>query len=64
MAEKETVLKLVRVNYTCDKCNQGLMQTTGLVLTSVPPQYPHVCNQCGYEMTFKVAYPYRKEVEE
>lgn len=35
----------------------GSMISTGIMLTSYPAKYPHVCNICGVEVTFNRKYP-------
>ena len=49
------------VNHTllCPECNSQ-MKATGTVLTSFPPQYPHKCTKCGYEIRYGIheKYPY------
>jgi len=43
----------------CPECDTGyLQQTSGGVLTSDPPQYPHKCTECGYHMHIRAkTYP-------
>ena len=38
----------------------GEFKSTGIVLTSNPPQYPHACNSCGKQITKWECYPYIK----
>jgi len=45
-----------RVDMQCAKCD-GMMRSTGICLTSMPPIYPHKCNKCGYEESFGICYP-------
>jgi predicted RNA-binding Zn-ribbon protein involved in translation (DUF1610 family) len=40
----------------CDKCG-GEMITTGIALTSNPPQYPYECPKCGHVETHTQRYP-------
>ncbi len=42
--EKKSLVKTYQIRLFCD-CG-GEMLPTGMCLTSYPPQYPHVCNQC------------------
>lgn len=59
MPEINNKMRVVKVEYRCDECEEGNMQSTGLCLTSNPPQYPHVCDNCGHSQTFrKRKYPY------
>lgn len=39
-------VKAVKKQLKCTKCEEGFMVTTGVVLTSQPPQYEHKCNKC------------------
>lgn len=57
MAEKRVEVKMYQVTYTCGACGVGKMKPTGISLMSNPPQYPHKCNKCGYENTFRSTYP-------
>ena len=63
MSEYETELKTIKISYECDKCNKGQMLPTGACLLSDPPQYPHSCNYCGFDYTFRKNYPLIKYVE-
>ena len=57
MAEIEQEVKTFTVNYLCDECGEGYMESTGSILISNPPQYPHKCNACGSDRTFREKYP-------
>ena len=46
------------VEYKCDKCGEGKMIPTGIVLLTYPGQYEHKCNNCGFIMNFFAKYPY------
>ena len=49
---------MVKIEYNCDVENcTGKMISTGIMLTSYPAKYPHVCNICGVEVTFNRKYP-------
>lgn len=63
MAEITINLKPVKIDYECDKCKAGRYAFSGIVLTSYPPQYPHVCDECDDKKTFNVKYPYIKYIE-
>ena len=65
----------IAVNYTCDVCGIGAMEQHHVEGVSYhltaretnPPQFPHVCNNCGHEQSFSVAFPllrYAKAGEE
>jgi hypothetical protein len=60
--ETNIVVKTVLVRMLC-KCG-GEMKPTGTCYTSYPPQYPHVCNQCGTNATYNVSYPEIRYVTE
>ena len=57
--EYKVEVRVYVVHYYCDKedCD-GEMLSTGVMLTSDPPQYPHECNKCGESKTFDKVYPY------
>lgn len=55
MKERKTELKTYMVRAYCD-CG-GEFKPTGMKLMINPPQYPHVCEKCGAEETFKDKYP-------
>lgn len=54
--EKRTRMIPVKKEMICDKCG-GIMVPTGMCLMSNPPQYPHVCNGCGFTATYNKSYP-------
>jgi len=59
--EEKTELKTIEVNFRCPKCEKGYLKHTGMVLTSYPAQYPHVCDnkECDYKETFRgLKYPH------
>lgn len=61
MAEETKEVKTFTVDYKCPVCDDGYLRPTGTVLTSYPPQYPHMCNResgCGYGETFNKIYPH------
>jgi hypothetical protein len=62
MAEQQIPQQVVSVTYQCDACGEGNMKPTNMVLTSNPPQYPHVCDKCGATQTFCRTYPYVRYV--
>ncbi len=58
MGIESTKIQMFTDKYRCDECGEGFMERTGVVLTSNPPQYPHVCDKCGTEKTFTgIHYP-------
>lgn len=62
MAEMACDCKVLIVSMTCDKCKNGFMEPTGIVLTSYPAKYQHMCNKCGHMQNFYKNYPYQKLV--
>jgi len=54
MPERKREAQTYIIRYYCDAegC-EGEMLPTGRCLTSSPPQYPHVCNECGAKKTFR-----------
>jgi len=57
MPEQEFELETVGVEYVCDTCGDGKMISGNMVLTSIPPQYPCVCNKCGATANMGRSYP-------
>ena len=57
MAEIKTEIKTFRIKLACDECD-GDMIYNGIVLTSNPPLFPHVCNKCGVKINSRKKYPY------
>ena len=57
--EERTELKMHQVDFKCPKCETGYLKFGGPVLTSNPPQYPHVCDNpdCDYTEIFDKTYP-------
>ena len=58
--EERNEVKIVKVDFKCPQCPDGHLRPTGTVLTSYPPQYPHMCDSvnCDYGQTFSLTYPY------
>jgi transcription elongation factor Elf1 len=57
MGEIKRAVQTVEVNYVCDKCEHGMMQSCG---DTDPATYetPHKCMICGHLQSFKgVTYP-------
>jgi len=64
--EVQNEVKVIKTDYKCPKCEIGYLRPTGQVLTSNPPQYPHMCNteHCNYGETFLgIKYPQIDYVE-
>ena len=58
------VKKEVKAYKICAICEcGGEYEYQGMVLTTYPAQYPHICNRCGKVNTFLSAYP-KMEYEE
>jgi hypothetical protein len=57
MPEVRYEVKTFSVEYHCDVqgCD-GVMRWNGMELTSYPAQYPHICNVCKAEKTFRGEY--------
>lgn len=51
--EHKIEVKTFKVILKCDKCKDGIMKYNGIVLTSNPPLFPHVCNKCGYKQNIR-----------
>ena len=66
MAEVKERVNTFVVRYRCDVCDKGYLESTGVALTSYPPQYPHDCSNCGKGKVFNQKYPYNiyKVIEE
>ena len=47
MAERNYDVRTVGVDYLCDKCGDGVMDQTGIMLPGDPPRWRHKCNRCG-----------------
>ena len=59
--EERKEVKTIKVDYKCPKCKTGYLRSTGMVFTTDPPLFPHICNnpECGYGETFRnIKYPY------
>lgn len=57
MSERVYDVQIVGVDYVCDECHIGLMESTGVALMSNPPWYPHHCSHCGVKKNFSKQYP-------
>jgi len=47
----------------CEECG-ARMHPTGMILTTMPPKYPHKCQGCGYTENQDKKYPYLDYDEE
>ena len=57
MPQEQKPIRLVLIDYLCDKCGIGHMHIRGFVrLVDLPP-YPHICDHCKATMTFLEKYP-------
>lgn len=61
MGEMRQEVKVFTVSYLCDDCGMGVMESTGAVFLSNPPQYPCECKNCGSKKTFLKNYPHTEK---
>lgn len=64
MAEKKVKCDVYIVKMICDKCGKGEMIESDDSILTYPPQFPHMCNNCGYTATYRCRYPHTKLEEE
>lgn len=57
MSEIVQEVHVYRIQYICDKCQEGYMIPTNVALLSNPPQYSYKCNMCNWKKTFNTEYP-------
>jgi len=57
MSETKTECRTYKVTYSCDVCAKGTMEASGSVIDTNPPQYQHVCNDCGDIAYYYTRYP-------
>ena len=63
MPERISKVETVLVEMVCEQCGEGMMVAKGDVLLSNPPQYRHICNNCGFTTYYTgVTYPHTKIV--
>lgn len=55
--EQKTECKVFIIEFLCPQCKTGKLVHSGMILTSMPPQYPHNCPNCNYNETFLEIYP-------
>jgi predicted Zn-ribbon and HTH transcriptional regulator len=48
----------MKIDLKCCKCNNGFMRHTVLRVISRPIMFPHKCNNCGFEESYRKIYPY------
>ena len=57
-------VKTILVKKGCTECYDGEMLPNGSMLASSPPQYPHICNNCGARENIRgVKYPRTEYIE-
>ena len=64
MSETRSQVRVMRVDYFCDRCNEGRMAFTGHVSLTNPPQHHHRCDVCGWTQVFPVTYPRTEYIQE
>lgn len=57
MPATEKQITVHQIDYQCDECGKGVMRWTGMVLTSMPAQFPHGCTECSARGNYLVRYP-------
>lgn len=63
MAEKQTKVDTFRIDYTCDKCGNGLMEAQEMVASdnildlTWTPKWRHSCSACKHIEVFEKKYP-------
>lgn len=57
--EVKKLVKTYEVDMQCDKCGDKV-RPTGVVLSSYPASYPHVCRKCGEHYIFDTTYPHQE----
>ena len=55
MPEVKREIRTFEVRYQCE-CG-GEMIPTGIVYTSYPSKYPHICGKCEKQITLTASYP-------
>jgi len=65
MSETHSMMRARRIDYICDRCSEGCMVGTDVAnLTTLPLQYIHRCNICGWTAVFAKIYPHVEYVQE
>lgn len=57
MAEVYNEAKAVIIRMMCDCGGEMIQPANTVTLTSIPPQYLHVCNKCGKQELYYKQYP-------
>lgn len=57
MSEKRKRVHVYHVWMECDECEDGVMNSTGVMFPTWPPRYPHECGKCGHKATYSKTYP-------
>ena len=57
MPQEQKPIRLVLIDYLCDRCGIGHMHTRGFFRLDKPPPYTHFCDHCKEPMTFLEKYP-------
>ncbi len=57
MPEQRFEVRNVGIDYICDTYGKGKMVSTGSILTSNPPQFPHKCDNCEATKNLHERYP-------
>lgn len=61
--ERSRQVDTFEVSLYCDKCGGEMKRSApDVVLTTWPPQYAYICNDCGEEFITSKAYPYIRYV--
>ena len=58
---EQTNLKRIIHKLICPKCREEVSQTD-MILTTYPPQYSYICNNCKETIITKRIYPYEEIV--
>jgi hypothetical protein len=64
MSETHSNMTVRRIDYICDRCNEGAMVGTTSVTLSHPPQHIHRCEVCGWTAAFTKTYPHVEFIQE
>lgn len=50
-------VKAKQIDEPCPNCGQGFMRPNGIVNQTNPPQYEHICTNCGHKQIYLIRYP-------
>lgn len=57
--EVKREVKTTQVDYICPNCETGeLISTEESLLSTIPPRYPHKCNECKFTYVLDNKYPH------